>query len=132
MALSIIEMNYLQQGIVRPLENTLHDLVATQAMRHSQYVSDTIKTPEPENALALSFVSKSRNTISRLNNRDGGVFNSFLNTMILKLGNLTNFSDLRVYTITQWETFLSDNIAQTFEDVSGITSAERTAYNELP
>lgn len=129
MALTITEMNYIQQGIVRPLGSTLFDMVATQAMRHAFYLRDNFKVIAPEDTDALSYISKSNRTISKINNRDSAVFNSLLTTIIHKFGNTSNLADLRVYSDSQWETLLGSHISTTFEIVSDITTAEADAYN---
>lgn len=131
MALSITEMNYLQQGVVRPLENSLLELVRMMAIRHAQYHKDTEKTVPTENIEATECLNKSNALATNIFNSNSGIFQNLLTRMILKLGNLTDFADLRVYSITQWETFLSNNIAEVFDDVAGITDAERAAYNAI-
>src|SRR5690606_6498816 len=131
MALTITEMNYLQQGVVRPLGISLLDLMKFTALRHAQYLSDTEKVVPPENGLATSALNKQKALANNIFGSNGNTLQSLLTRMILKLGNITDFVDLRVNTDAQWETLFGNNIPETFDDVAGITDAERTAYNNI-
>lgn len=131
MALSITEMNYLQQGVVRPLGISLLDLMKFTALRHAQYLKDTEKVVPPENTEATNCLIKQNSLASNIFSNNSGTLQSLLTRMILKLGNITDFADLRVNTDAQWETLFGNNIPETFDDVAGITDAERTAYNNI-
>jgi len=131
MALTITEMNYLQQGVVRPLGISLLDLMKFTALRHAQYLSDTEKVVPPENELATSALNKQKALANNIFGSNGNTLQSLLTRMILKLGNITDFVDLRTNSDAQWETLFGNNIPETFDDVAGITDAERTAYNNI-
>lgn len=131
MALSITEMNSLQQGVVRPLGISLLDLMKFTALRHSQYLKDTEKVVPPENTEAVSCLNKQNALGTSIFNNNSGTLQSLLTRMILKLGNITDFVDLRTNSDAQWETLFGNNIPEVFDDVAGITTAERTAYNNV-
>jgi hypothetical protein len=131
MALSITEMNYLQQGVVRPLGISLLDLMKFTALRHAQYLKDTEKVVPPENTEATNCLNKQNGLASNIFSSNSGTLQSLLTRMILKFGNTTNFADLRTNTDAQWETLFGNNIPEVFDDVAGITDAERTAYNAI-
>ena len=133
MALSLIEMNYIKNRVVRPLDATLIDLVILSSRRHGKYLKDTEKTfdiEDPENADALACLNKQNALIASLNN-GGNVFVSFEDGFIFQMGNLVNFADVRGWAMTEWDTFLSNNVPAVFDNVAGITATERTAYNAI-
>ena len=131
MALTITEMNYLQQGVVRPLGISLLDLMKFTALRHAQYLKDTEKVVPPENTEATNCLNKQNSLANNIFSNNSATLQSLLTRMILKLGNLTNFADLRTNTDAQWETLFGNNIPEVFDDVAEITDAERTAYNNV-
>ena len=131
MALSIIEMNYIQNGIVRPLESNAQDLVNTVALRHSQYLKTNTKTVDPENTEAMNCLNKQNILLGNIMNRNTGTLQNIFLRTILQMGNITVFSDVRGWSIGQWETFLETNIPEIFDGVANITTAERTAYNAI-
>ena len=124
-------MNYIQNGIVRPLESNAQDLVNTVALRHSQYLKANAKTVDPEDTEAMNCLNKQNILLGNIMNRNtGSLHNIFLRT-ILQMGNITVFSEVRGWSIGQWETFLETNIPEIFDGVANITTSERTAYNAI-
>ena len=131
MALSNLEIGYVQQGIVRPLETTLNELVNIATMKHAIYLKNTEKTIDPENELATICLEKQKQLSARISNKDGSVFSNFYTKIILAMGNIVNLIDLRTASTAQWETNIETHLPSVFDDIAGITTAERNAYNAI-
>lgn len=133
MALSIIEINYLISGKVTPLETSTTELLNTVILRHVNYLYNNEKEVPESDILATSYQQKERALRARVNNRESNVFSNFLTKIFLKIGDMPEITmnHFRVGTIEYWTGILMDNIPATFDDIAGITTAERNAYNAV-
>lgn len=131
MALSLIEINRMQLGIVRPAEITLFELTVLMTKKHAQYMlnveKDTSGNPE-----AASYKSKIDTLAKRAINNDSGLFQNLLSNICINAGNTLEYSAVKAYTDAEWELLVSNNMPTAFDLLADTTPSERDAWAQLP
>ena len=130
MALSLVTINKIHTGKIRPSDMELFDLVALVTQKHAQYTLNSLKDVDAD-SLAESYKNKIVPLSKRAVSNDSDVFQRITRNIVIHLGNFLNEADL-VFNTEFWETQVENNIPVVFELVAEITDAERQAYNALP
>lgn len=130
MALSLVTINKIHTGKIRPLDMELFDLVALVTQKHAQYTLNSLKDVDTD-SLAESYKNKIVALSKRAVSNDSDVFQRITRNIVIHLGNFLNEADL-VFNTEFWEAQVENNIPVVFELVAEITDAERQAYNALP
>lgn len=130
MALTLTEIQKVIDGIVKPEDVSLKDLVQIASTRHIHFFHNEIKETDPD-TLADSYKQKMTNLGKNIIIQNESIAKNILFNMIVTIGNTINYIDLENYTSNNWESLVTNNIVQGIEIVANITIAERTAYNAL-
>lgn len=131
MAFTLIEINKIQNGHVRPDDITLFELVVLMAKKHGQYTLNLTKDTSG-NEDAANYKSKVNALSTRAINNDSSLFQNLLANIVINAGNTVNYADVKAYNNTDWETLVNNNLPTVFEMLSGATPAEISAWNNLP
>ena len=131
MALSLIEINRIQNGQVRPDDITLFELVVLMAKKHGQYMlrleKDTSGSPE-----AASYKSKVDALAKRCINNDSTLFQNLLANIVINAANTVVYADVKAYNNSGWENLVNNNMPVVFELIADVTADEKSAWESIP
>lgn len=130
MALTLLEINRILNGQIRPDDVTLFDLVVIMSKRHSQYMLSQIKDTS-SNDLAKSYETKVKSMAKRIINNDNSVFKVLHDNIIIQSANTLNYGDVKTFTNSDWENIVNNNMPEIFELIADVTLDERTAWQNL-
>ena len=130
MALSLIEINNVKKGVVKPENITLLNLVTLSAQRNAQWFYNNPKETD-DGSVAQRYHIKKYSLANRVTNGDSNAYKALWDMVILLAGNIVDYTDLESYTDAQWSDLADNNIANAFDFVGGMTIPERNAYNAL-
>lgn len=130
MALQITEIYNILNGIVRPEKMALLDMVTIMAKKHSQYFLDNEKetaagTPEDSYRLKIDALAQ------RVKQKDGSVLLNLVDSLVIHISNFTNYSTVKLWDDTGWQTMLEAEIPTVFDKVADVKAAEKSAYDGL-
>jgi hypothetical protein len=132
MALTITEQLAIIKGVVSPSANTITELVEQVAVFQAKEFKDNQKIFDggtyPD---AQKYLDKITTAVSRAFLSGSQSIESMVKLVIAIYGQTGNYATVESATDTQWESFISNNILEVFEDLTGVTAAEKAEYDGI-
>lgn len=134
MALTAIEQLQIVSGEIKPPSVLLVDLVHQVAFMYAKVFMDGYKVFDPVgNEVAASYLAKMTNFSNQVFIDRQATFVNLQRIVVVILG-VSEVTPTQIANGTdeQWETFVTDQMDESFEYASGSTKEEKTAYLALP
>lgn len=130
MALTLTEIQKIINGIPKPADTSLRNLVGLAGIRHYRWFEANQKATDPE-TLARGYVDKMLSTTRQLVTGSIPTAKTATLSLVVVAGSTLNYGNVLEYNTSDWESLVENNIVSALELTAGITTAEKQAYDGL-
>lgn len=130
MALTLTQINRIEQGRVQPDNISLFELIVLMSKKHAQYMLRLTKNTSG-NADAESYKNKIDNLSKRVIQNDSSLYQNILSNLIIYAGNTLIYSEVKAFNDSDWEYMIETNMGIIFELLADVTTAEKTAWESI-
>lgn len=130
MALTVTQQLSIINGDVTPPSTSLEDLIKQSAVVAAISFRNNLKDTT-DNAPATSYLTKMNSVISGLYNSSLVLINKMKYILVAIYAPNGDFATVQAASQTAWETFIANNVLSSLEELALVTSAEKTAYDNI-
>lgn len=130
MALTLTEQIKLYNGVPKPDETSLAELVSIAGLKHYNWFSENKKETDDE-TLARAYSDKMSSFAVGFTSTDLSIAKTVTRVLCSVVANTYQYTAIESYNTQQWENLVNDNVVTALEISAGITLGEKTAYNAL-